>query len=65
MNYFWGNLFCKKTFFRCKFVITGFNTGRGKRGYKVVAQGISLRIVGYNNNNNNNNNNNFYFYSFY
>jgi hypothetical protein len=21
-------------FFRCKFVITGFNTGRGRRGYK-------------------------------
>jgi hypothetical protein len=29
------------------FVITGFNTGRGRRGYKVVAQGIPLRIVGY------------------
>jgi hypothetical protein len=23
-----------KFFFRCKFVITGFNTGRGRRGYK-------------------------------
>jgi hypothetical protein len=23
----------KKTFFRCKFVTTGFNTRRGRRGY--------------------------------
>jgi hypothetical protein len=28
---FWGNLFCKKTFFGGKFVITGFNTGKRKK----------------------------------
>jgi hypothetical protein len=37
----------QKTVFPCKFVIPGFNTGRGRREYKcgcTVAQGIPLRI---------------------
>jgi hypothetical protein len=34
INYFCDNLFCKKTFFPCKFVITGFNTGRVRKEYK-------------------------------